>query len=103
MEWIVIAAICVVLSLVIALPIASIQNKAISECFARRRRHNKLLIGELNIRDIPSSELIALSLPLFTHVGVGGQGPRYNPSFTVYCLLTDEMSRRRELSSLESP
>ena len=90
----------VLISMVIALPIASIQNKTISNCFDRKRKHDKLLAGELNVQNISNSELIALSRPLFTCIGMGGIGPQYNPSFTVFSLICDELAHRRELSCL---
>lgn len=74
----------------------SIQNKAISRCFRLRKLHNELLFGRKQFKDISDSELLSLSKPLFTHVGMGGIGPSYNPSFSVWEMITEEISRRRE-------
>ena len=100
MIFTVIIIIAITISVIIAWFISSFQNKIIGDCLNRKRKHDKLLTGELYIQDISNTELIALSHPLWTHIGMGGVGPRYNPSFAVFCLIVDELSRRRELSCL---
>lgn len=78
--------------------IASIQNRTIDVCLGRMKKHNSILVGDLKVKDISNSDLVKLNRPLYTHVGMGGIGPCYNPSFTVYSLISDELSRRRGLT-----
>ena len=77
--------------------LATTQNEAISRCFKMRKLHNDLLFGRSLIKDISDSELLSLSKPLFTHVGMGGIGPAYNPSFSVFEMIMKEIGRRRGL------
>jgi len=72
-----------------------LQNSIISNCLGSKRRHDSLLVGDLDIRDISDSELLSLRRPMFTHVGMGGIGPYYSPSFTVLRLVFDELESRR--------
>ncbi len=97
---IVLAVIFMIGLIVLGISIASCQNSLIDSCFRKRERHDKLLIGELTIKDISDFDLISLSRPMFTHIGMGGIGPHYNPSFTVLCLIDDELTRRRSNQSL---
>lgn len=87
----------VALGFLIAWPIARMQDSCIKDCLALVRQHDKVFCGELNVKDISSSELMALNRPMFTVVGMGGMGPRYEPSFDVFSLVIDELRRRREL------
>ena len=85
----------IIVAIFLGILIASFQNAIISDCLDRKRMHDKILVGELDFRYISDSELVGLSRPLWTHIGVGGIGPCYNPSFTVFCLVVDELTRRR--------
>lgn len=81
--------------LILGFSIARFQNEAIADCLNRKRRHDKILTGDLDVCRISDSELVSLCRPLLTHIGMGGIGPCYNPSFIVYCLLVDELTDRR--------
>lgn len=95
--------ILIIVSLVIAVPIAiwvtSIQGEGIKICFELKSVQDELLVGKLKIEDVSDELLLRLRLPKFTHVGVGGVGPAYMPSFILWCMVADELKRRRELSS----
>lgn len=86
-------------SLAIALPIAiwvtSIQHEGIKICQDLKSTQDKLLVGQLKIGDISDEKLIRLRLPKFTHVGMGGVGPAFMPSFTLWCMVDEELARRR--------
>ncbi len=84
-------------SIWLAYQLASAQNTAIDDCLGRKRKHDKLFCGELTLGRLSNSELILLSSPLPTHVGMGGIGPCYNPSFTVFTMILDELARRRDV------
>lgn len=90
----------ILVGLVIAIPIAiwvtSIQGSQINICFDLKSTQDKLLIGKLKIEDVSDELLLRLRLPKFTHVGVGGVGPAYQPSFTLWSMVADELKRRRE-------
>lgn len=94
----VVSGLILVVSGLIALPITYMQNSCVEDCFARMIKHDKVLCGELNVKDLPNSELLSLKSPLFTVVGMGGVGPRYQPSFDVFSLILDELRRRREMA-----
>lgn len=98
---IIISVISIVGVITLGIFIASCQNRIINDCLDRKRKHDKLLIGKLNVHNIPDSELISLSRPMFTHIGMGGLGPCYNPSFTVLCLVVDELTSRRSKRLIE--
>lgn len=91
---------CILIGLVIAVPIAiwvaSIQASHINICFDLKSTQDKLLVGKLKIEDVSDEVLLRLRLPKFTHVGVGGVGPAYIPSFVLWCMVADELKRRRE-------
>lgn len=87
----------IVSAIILGWSIASVQNSAISNCFKLREAQNGLLTGDLKIEDMTDFQLLSLRLPMFTHVGIGGVGPAYLPSFTVLCMVDEELSRRRTL------
>ncbi len=90
--WIVIG---VLFSILLGFWVAGLQNSEISRCLKTKRLHDDLLTGKTEMRYLSDSQLLSLSRPKFTHVGVGGFGPYYNPSFLMYEMVTDELSRRR--------
>lgn len=79
----------------LGIAIASCQNSMITHCFKIRKLHDDLLVGESGVSDIPNSKLLSLRSPIFTHVGMGGIGPHYRPSFEVFRMVCDELSQRR--------
>ena len=100
-------ALIILVGLVIATPIAvwvtSIQAKEIDVCHNLQSTQNKLFVGILKMGDISDELLLRLRIPKFTHIGVGGVGPAYTPSFTLWCMVADELKRRRTLQAPESP
>ncbi len=75
--------------------IASVQNEAIEQCFEVKELADRLLTGELEMKYISNSQLLLLRRPIFTHVGMGGVGPSYLPSFAILEMVNEELSRRR--------
>lgn len=103
METILIILVGLVIATPIAIWVTSIQYEGIKICFDLRSTQDKLLVGELKIEDISDELLLRLRLPKFTHVGVGGVGPAYNPSFALWCKVDDELKRRRTVKASDSP
>lgn len=83
---------------VIATLVTSIQAKEIGICRNLKLVQGDLLVGKLGIEDISDELLLRLRIPKFTHIGVGGVGPAYTPSFVLWCMVGDELKRRRGLS-----
>jgi len=75
--------------------LASLQNSVIDNCFKVRKLHNDIITGKIDMRYISDSELLSLKRPIFTHIGMGGIGPQYIPSFEVLRLVGEELCRRR--------
>lgn len=96
MELILIIFVGLVIAIPIAIWVTSLQVKEIGICFNLKSTQNDLLIGRSKIGDISDELLLRLRLPKFTHVGIGGIGPAYTPSFTLWCMVAEELKRRRE-------
>ena len=84
-----------VFATVIAIWVTGIQSSEIDKCIELKRTHNRLLAGELKIKDIPNELLIRLRNPKFTHICIGGVGPFYICSFDVWNMVKEELLRRR--------
>jgi len=74
---------------------AAIQNRQIERVLALRDLERSLLFGETDMRYITDDALYFLGRSSYSHVGMGGVGPCYIPSFPTYLLVNKELCRRR--------
>lgn len=84
-------AVSILLGLVITRPM----NAAISKCLAIKDLHDDVACGVKRLPDVSDTDLLSLSRPCFTVVGMGGVGPAYLPSFSIWRLVQDELLKRR--------
>ena len=85
----------IVISITVGCWAGSLQNVEIKRCMKLKKMSDTLLVGKLELKYITDSQLLSLSRPKFTHVGLGGIGPSYIPSFFIHELVMEELSRRR--------
>ena len=82
-------------TIVVACYVAGAQNESIRRCLDLKRTQDKLMTGELDVKTLADSQVLRLTHPMFTTVGVGGVGPAYFPSCYTLAIIDKELSRRR--------
>ncbi len=98
--WIIgiVSLVCVIFY--VSKKIADMMQIPIEEVFRRRKLETNIRTGKTALwsnsnEHVSSKDLILLQKPLFTHVGIGGIGPAYFPSFDIACIAQAELERRR--------
>lgn len=86
----------IIFSVFAGIIIGKVMQGPIDRCFELRVIHDKLLTGKIEMKYILDSDLIDLRKPLRTVVGMGGVGPSYLPSFDVFQMVLEELTRRRD-------
>jgi len=92
---VIIVILLVLCGLSFVISMAMIQNRQIGRVKALRDLERSLLFGETDMRYITDDDLYSLGRSFYSHVGMGGVGPCYIPSFPTYLLVNKELGRRR--------
>ncbi len=85
----------VVIAVLVGVVVGRSMNSAIARCLVIKDLHDEISCGTKKLPNVSNADLISLSRTCFTVVGVGGVGPAYIPSFSIWRLVQDELAKRR--------
>lgn len=89
----------IAVSVLFGVSIGRDMNAAIARCLAIKDLHDDIACGAKKLPDISNIDLLSLSRPCFTIIGMGGIGPAYTPSISIWRLVQDELAKRRSVQT----